>query len=61
MTGSAAPQRLLVVEDDPTINEALTDRFEAEGFAVVRAYDGPGAVAAAGEQWLRVAGFGAAG
>ncbi|WEV79688.1 response regulator transcription factor [Janibacter cremeus] len=46
MTGSAAPQRLLVVEDDPTINEALTDRFEAEGFAVVRAYDGPEAVAA---------------
>lgn len=41
-----APTRLLVVEDDPTINEALTDRFEAEGFAVVRAHDGPGAVAA---------------
>ena len=35
MTGTAPP-RLLVVEDDPTINEALTDRFEAEGFAVER-------------------------
>ncbi len=41
-----APTRLLVVEDDPTINQALTDRFEAEGFTVVRAYDGPGAVTA---------------
>ena len=47
MTESAP--RLLVVEDDPTINEALTDRFEAEGFAVVRAFDGPGAVAAFAE------------
>ncbi len=47
MTGSPPPvQRLLVVEDDPTINQALTDRFEAEGFDVVRAVDGPGAVAA---------------
>lgn len=40
------PRRVLVVEDDPTINQALTDRLEAEGFAVVRAWDGPGAVAA---------------
>ena len=45
MTDATAP-RLLVVEDDPTINQALTDRFEAEGFTVVRAVDGPGAVAA---------------
>jgi DNA-binding response OmpR family regulator len=37
---------LLVVEDDPTINQALADRLEAEGFRVVQAYDGPGAVAA---------------
>ncbi|WP_127128755.1 response regulator transcription factor [Georgenia sp. SYP-B2076] len=37
---------LLVVEDDPTINQALTDRLLAEGFGVVRAHDGPGAVAA---------------
>lgn len=38
--------RLLVVEDDPTINQALTDRLVAEGFDVVQAHDGPGAVAA---------------
>ena len=38
--------RLLVVEDDPTINQALTDRLVAEGFDVVQAYDGPGSVAA---------------
>ena len=38
--------RVLVVEDDPTINQALADRFTAEGFEVVRAHDGPGAVAA---------------
>lgn len=46
MTGTPppSPPLLLVVEDDPTINQALTDRFEAEGFAVVRAVDGPGAV-----------------
>ena len=37
---------VLVVEDDPTINQALADRFTAEGFEVVRAHDGPGAVAA---------------
>lgn len=35
---------LLVVEDDPTINQAITDRLEAEGFAVVQAFDGPSAV-----------------
>ena len=47
MTGTAAPlgSRILVVEDDPTINQALTDRFAAEGFAVLQAHDGPGAVA----------------
>ncbi len=37
---------LLVVEDDRTINEALTDRLVAEGFRVVQAFDGPEAVAA---------------
>lgn len=47
MTATTLPsRRLLVVEDDPTINQALADRFEAEGFAVVRAHDGPGAVTA---------------
>ena len=37
---------VLVVEDDPVINQAVADRLEAEGYAVVRAWDGPGAVAA---------------
>jgi DNA-binding response OmpR family regulator len=37
---------LLVVEDDETINQALTDRLVAEGFRVVQAYDGPDAVTA---------------
>jgi len=43
------PATLLVVEDDVTINQALADRLTAEGFAVVQAYDGPGAVAAHGD------------
>ena len=38
--------RLLVVEDDEVINESLTLRLEAEGYAVTRAFDGPGAVEA---------------
>ena len=42
----AAGPTLLVVEDNPTINQTLTDRLVAEGFTVVQAYDGPGAVAA---------------
>ena len=40
---------MLVVEDEPVINQAVADRLAAEGFAVRQAYDGPGAVAAAGE------------
>jgi len=40
---------ILVVEDEPTINEALADRFAAEGFVVHQAYDGPSAVAAHAE------------
>lgn len=43
---AASPPTLLVVEDDPTINQALSDRLAAEGFGVARAFDGPGAVAA---------------
>ena len=31
------------------INQAVSDRLEAEGYAVLRAWDGPGAVAAYGE------------
>ena len=37
---------VLVVEDDPTINQALTDRLTAEGYAVARAVDGPSALTA---------------
>ena len=37
---------ILVVEDEPLINEAVGDRLRAEGHLVVAAYDGPGAVSA---------------
>jgi DNA-binding response OmpR family regulator len=43
-------RRVLVVEDERTINQAVADRLVAEGFEVRQAYDGPGAVATAG-QW----------
>ncbi len=36
-------RRILVVEDDPVINQAVSDRLGAEGYDVVRAFDGPGA------------------
>jgi DNA-binding response OmpR family regulator len=40
-----SPQRrVLVVEDDPVINQAVSDRLAAEGYEVVQAWDGPGAV-----------------
>lgn len=38
---------MLVVEDDRVINQAVTDRLESEGYEVLRAFDGPGAVAEA--------------
>ena len=41
-TGGAA-RRLLVVEDEPVINQAVTDRLRGEGYDVVQAWDGPGA------------------
>jgi DNA-binding response OmpR family regulator len=44
---NAAHPRVLVVEDEPTINQAVTDRLTAEGFAVRQEYDGPAAVDAA--------------
>jgi DNA-binding response OmpR family regulator len=43
-------RRVLVVEDERTINQAVGDRLLAEGFDVRQAYDGPGAVAAA-QEW----------
>ncbi|MGB3185684.1 MAG: response regulator transcription factor [Ornithinimicrobium sp.] len=42
----ASRRSILVVEDDPTINQALSDRLTAEGFTVARAFDGPGALTA---------------
>ena len=46
---SPVPDRttILVVEDDPTINHAVTDRLVAEGFRVVQAFDGPTAISTA--------------
>jgi DNA-binding response OmpR family regulator len=46
---NAPSRRILVVEDDPVINQAVTDRLRAEGYDVVRAWDGPGAVASCTE------------
>ncbi|MBS2937899.1 response regulator transcription factor [Nocardioides sp. J2M5] len=37
-------RRALVVEDERTINDALTQRLRAEGFEVEQAFDGPSAV-----------------
>jgi DNA-binding response OmpR family regulator len=42
--GRAAP-RILVVEDEPVINQAVTDRLRGTGYEVGQAWDGPGAVA----------------
>jgi two-component system OmpR family response regulator len=44
---SVTQRRVLVVEDEPTIAEAVAARLRAEGFAVDLAGDGPGAVATA--------------
>jgi DNA-binding response OmpR family regulator len=46
---SSGSRTILVVEDEPLINQAVGDRLRAEGHHVVPAYDGPGAVAAFGE------------
>ena len=48
--GNGVRQRVLVVENERTINRAVADRLVAEGFEVRQAYDGPGAVAAA-QEW----------
>lgn len=37
-------RRILVVEDEPVINQAIADRLRAEGFDVTQAWDGPGGV-----------------
>jgi DNA-binding response OmpR family regulator len=46
---SDAPRRILVVEDEPVINGAVSDRLAAEGYDVSQAYDGPAAVQAFAE------------
>jgi DNA-binding response OmpR family regulator len=46
--------RVLVVEDEPVINQAVTDRLRAEGFTVLQAHDGPGAVELFGAQEVDV-------
>ncbi|MGH3331365.1 MAG: response regulator transcription factor [Nocardioidaceae bacterium] len=51
MTETGTSPRVLVVEDERTIAQAVADRLVAEGFAVRQEYDGPSAVAAAAE-WL---------
>src|SRR5919107_2230788 len=45
LVARTAPARLLVVEDEPVINQAVTDRLRGSGYDVVQAWDGPGAVA----------------
>lgn len=42
-------QKVLVVEDESVINQAVAERLGAEGFDVRQAYDGPGGVAVAAE------------
>jgi DNA-binding response OmpR family regulator len=43
---TATAAHVLVVEDEPVINQAVTDRLVAEGFRVTQAHDGPSAVEA---------------
>ncbi len=44
MLNDGVTRRVLVVEDEPVINQAVTDRLSNEGFEVRQAYDGPTAV-----------------
>ncbi|MGB7982535.1 MAG: response regulator transcription factor [Candidatus Nanopelagicales bacterium] len=46
MSSTGERALILVVEDEPTINRAVSDRLRAEGYDVVTAFDGPGAVSA---------------
>ncbi len=47
MTTTGKSPRVLVVEDERTIAQAVGDRLRAEGFQVRQEYDGPGAVTTA--------------
>ena len=44
MVTASPPQRVLVVDDDPTVAEVVTRYLEREGFAVESVADGPGAL-----------------
>jgi len=44
VTSNGARTKVLVVEDEPVINRAVSERLGAEGFEVQQAYDGPTAV-----------------
>ncbi|HEX6517861.1 MAG TPA: response regulator transcription factor [Nocardioidaceae bacterium] len=50
VVAAGTPQRVLVVEDERTINQAVADRLTAEGLTVRQEYDGRAAVLAA-ERW----------
>lgn len=45
----ARTRKILVVEDEPLINQSVTSRLMAEGYDVAQAWDGPTAVRLAGE------------
>ncbi len=45
MPESTPTRKVLIVEDEPVINQAIADRLTAEGYDVVQTWDGPGAVA----------------
>ncbi|MEO5853901.1 MAG: response regulator transcription factor [Nocardioides sp.] len=47
MTSPDPRRRILVVEDEPVINDSVTRRLVTEGYDVSQAWDGPGAVEAA--------------
>ena len=46
MVADSSRRSILVVEDEPVINDSVTRRLVAEGYHVEQAWDGPAAVAA---------------
>ena len=46
MVAESTRRTILVVEDEPVINDSVTRRLVAEGYQVEQAWDGPAAVAA---------------
>ncbi len=48
MVAESSRRSILVVEDEPVINDSVTRRLVAEGYRVEQAWDGPAAVAACG-------------